>query len=264
MKRIYGFLGALTNPFLIASMLMTSLPATAKVHYRGFVEGGLGVTSVSGQKDRKDNGGGVKFGYVVATTHGIQLKNNFFGLGVGIEPRYGAVGSYTRTTSLGGLTVTNTVDEGCMSRIALPVYANWRYDFFNSGDWSPYVGIKIGYYMHLSNFDFEFPNGYIGYGLYSYRYDYRIYSWIQGPHSDTAVDMFVSLDLGFRRKISRNAGVSFGLSIQTANNAEAEIKGQDWGGYSWDGYGWGNVGGLQVDMRNQLGISVLAKIAFDF
>ena len=179
----------LASLMLLALSLTCALNGKAQTTYRGFVEGGLGM-------DYNFEYGLISFSYMLATTHGIQLKNNFIGLGLGIIPGY---------------------CEDIESKISIPLYANWRYDFFNlDKTLKPYVGIKAGYYLPI----IEFLKSSYGFPLYA------------------------ALDFGLRKRISDTSGISFGIAVQTSNDA--------WGDYYYDYAG------------NSFGLNFLAKVAFDF
>lgn len=108
----------LASLMLLTSSLPCAFNGQAQITYRGFVEGGLGL-----------HFGEADLAYMLATTHGIQLKNNFFGLGLGIMPEYNYY----------------DYDRGTDYNPTVSIYANWRYDFFRS-NWplKPFVGIKAG------------------------------------------------------------------------------------------------------------------------
>lgn len=219
---------------MLTVALASTLPASAELHYRGFVEGGLGVTTVTGENISdnlyiQDNGGGAAFGYMLATTHGIQLGKHFIGLGFGIAPAYCAVGRTTDTSSY-------SFDVGRLSRLSFPLYANWRYDFFKENVWNPYIGAKCGLFLPFgAEPEFEY------YGQYYPKY------WNSGDLAKY-FPVYAALDFGMRKRISSNSGISFGLTIQTAANAK-------FGYYS---------SGEPRYAESQHGISILAKVAFDF
>lgn len=242
MKLIKKALGRLAAcAVMVTVALAAALPASAQIHYRGFVEGGIGVTTVSGESEseRFDDGGGVAFGYSLATTHGIQLKKHFIGLGFGIAPAYCAVGgSYSGDIKF---------DVGRLSRLSFPVYANWRYDFFNEKEWNPYVGVKAGLFL---------PFGSEPGMEYSYKNGENTVSHTNSWWTDLGdyFPVYVALDFGFRKKISPTSGISLGLTLQTAANASAHE-------YTW-GYDH-NYYDVYLD-NQKFGLSILAKIAFDF
>lgn len=125
-----------------------------------------------------------------------------------------------------------------MSKVSVPAYLNWRYDFFGSdGSFKPYIGIKAGVFIPISEFSMDY---------WAIVSDYS-----NEVHDETYVSSFESLiyaavDFGFRKRLSESSGVSFGLSIQTSNNAKP--------------YYYSN--GASFDYN--LGINILAKVAFDF
>ncbi len=240
---------------IAAATLISALPAGAKLHYRGFVEGGIGITTVTGEENRldnQDNGSGVALGYMLATTHGIQLKNHFLGLGLGITPGYTAIGkyyyNYKYTGSWSGWNSKAAIDENRKSKVSMPLYVNWRYDFFSAtSSWNPYVGAKVGYFLPISE----------------HHYSYTLHT--QFVHSNGVVDpwetitagvqstgwpIFFSVDFGARKRISDRSGISFGLSLQSSNNAY--LSGHE----HYDEY--------NIYLSEHLGISILAKVAFDF
>ena len=164
----------LPSLMLLAVALSCAFTGKAQITYRGFVEGGLGMN----WQYEYDN---VNFSYMVATTHGVQFKNNFIGLGLGIIPGY-CESDFDNYYSY----------ETTESKISVPFYANWRYDFFNlDKTLKPYVGIKAGYYLPISEF---FKSSY-GFPLYT------------------------ALDFGLRKRISDTSGLSFGIAVQTSNGA---------------------------------------------
>ncbi len=178
------------------TLLIISLPfapsSNAQTTYRGFIEGGVGL-------DYQVEDASTNFSWMLATTHGIQLKNNFLGLGVGLLPGY----SYCWSSNGDNIT-----------KISVPLYANWRYDFFTSGlTLKPYIGVKAGYYLPVSEFI-----------------------------DSSGFPLYAALDFGFRKRISASTGVSFGIAIQTSNDADND-----------------NYSSYYV-----LGLNFMAKIAFDF
>ncbi len=151
---------------LLAVSFSCAFSGKAQVSYRGFVEGGIGF-------DYQTDDLFTNFSYSLATTHGIQHKNYFIGLGFGIIPGF-----------------AGNSDKVEISTIQLPLYANFRYDFFNLDmSLKPYIGIKAGYYLPIS----EFADSY-GFPFYG------------------------ALDFGFRKRISQSSGISFGLAIQTSSD----------------------------------------------
>lgn len=235
--------------FVLAIVLASVLPASAKLHYRGFVEGGIGTSIIIGESNLEyslSNGGGVAFGYMLATTHGFQFKKQFIGIGLGITPGYSAIGSYICTNGrplLTGVPFPSeeyyVFDGGQQIKLSMPVYANWRYDFFSDKkSWNPFIGAKIGYFLPVSNHSYSYIIEYIsGYGGYS------TLSW--DIHSK-GFPIFFSVDFGARKRISNHSGLSFGLSVQSGNNACMRID------YP------------KNHMDNEMGINILAKVAFDF
>lgn len=179
---------------LLAVSLSCTLNGNAQITYRGFVEGGLGM-------DLELEWSTVNFSYMLATTHGVQFKNNFIGVGLGIIPgRYG----------------------DAENKISLPLYANWRYDFFHlDKPLKPYIGIKAGYYSITAFLK-------------------TLYGWFP---------LYAALDFGLRKRISDTSGVSFGLSVQNSNDSKAYFS---------------SDGDYRLDFEYGIGISVLAKVAFDF
>lgn len=234
LKKIFSQMTLLAVMLTVA--LASTIPASAELHYRGFVEGGLGVTTVTGHNKSKyleryiqDNGGGAAFGYMLATTHGIQLGKHFIGLGFGIAPAYCAVGRSTDTSSY-------SFDVGRLSRLSFPLYANWRYDFFKGGEWNPYIGAKCGLFPPFGaepEFEYYGPN-------------YPEY-WDSGNLANF-FPVYAAVDFGMRKRISSNSGISFGLTIQTPANAK----------FRYDDNGKPRYA------ESQHGISILAKVAFDF
>lgn len=193
---------------IAAAALASALPVGAKLHYRGFVEGGIGVTTVPGYDfSELQSDGGMGFGYMLATTHGIQLNKNFIGIGFGITPGYVTEAKWP------------TRDTWRLSRATMPFYANWRYDFFNTNSWTPYIGVKGGIFLTWL----------AGFGKSDFYDGEDHHRW--GPCN--AWPVFAAIDLGMRKNVSSTSGVSLGLSVQTASNYD-------------------------------LGISILAKVAFDF
>lgn len=199
---------------IVAAALASALPAGAKLHYRGFVEGGIGITTISGDKELlqqyyESTGGGIGLGYTLATTHGIQIKNNFIGIGIGTAPAYLAMGDYSSSDPLR------------LSRMSFPLYINWRYDFFGTNSWNPYVGIKAGAFLPIEKIDCS--------GWY----------WVHNESNR----VYVGIDGGMRMKLSSSAGLSFGLTVQTAANGRNSYH---------------------HDFHRKIGFSILAKVAFDF
>lgn len=239
-------------------LLVLSLTCTpngkSQITYRGFVEGGLGASIISGASGysegygefrNSNNGGGVGFSYMLATTHGIQLKNNFIGIGLGITPGYCAVGDY-RSNNIDttwdddefeyGLT---TLSDSRISKVSLPAYINWRHDFFSSNILlKPYIGVKAGIFIPISEYNLE------------YQADDRYTIKHQGSTSDSGMLPFIAIDFGLRKRISDSSGVSFGLCIQNSNDAN--------GNYNV------NVYNSWADLEGSLNISILAKVTFDF
>lgn len=236
-RRIFGRL--LTSIALLVGSLSCAFNGNAQIHYRGFVEGGFGAAIIQGASGpdnyyrHSNKGGGVGFGYMLATTHGIQLKNNFFGLGIGITPGFCAAGDFYYAPHYSTSTY-ETLSGSRLSNVTVPVYLNWRYDFFGS-NWSytPYFGIKAG--------------GFISGDNYTIKYLYTSYG---NSREDIAIQYsnfipFMGFDLGLRKRLSDTSGISFGLSVQSSINA------REYGDYS-------------PSIENTLGITILAKIAFDF
>ena len=238
---------------LLALSLTCTPNGKSQITYRGFVEGGLGASIISGASGysegygefrNSNNGGGVGFSYMLATTHGIQLKNNFIGIGLGITPGYCAVGDY-RSNNIGttwdddefeyGLT---TLSDSRISKVSLPAYINWRYDFFiNNSPFKPYVGMKAGIFIPIS----------------IYNLDYQVsgrYHEGRMSISDSGMLPFIAIDFGLRKRISDSSGVSFGLCIQNSNDANGNYHVNEYN--SW------------ADLEGSLNISILAKVTFDF
>lgn len=239
---------------LLAVSLSCAFNGNAQITYRGFVEGGLGASIISGASGdlsnssgfrNSDDGGGLGFSYMLATTHGIQLKNNFFGIGLGITPGYCAVGDYQSNeiyTEVNGQQIKygiTTISDSRISKVALPIYINWRYDFFNSSyTFKPYVGVKAGIFIPISEYSVDYQE----YSKYS---DGLLWS-----ATDTGMLPFIAIDLGLRKRISDTSGMSFGLSIQNSNGATPYYSDGVYGCYTW--LDW------------SLNISILAKLTFDF
>lgn len=69
----------------------------------------------------------VSFSLSVSTTHGLQLSKNHF-VGIGAE-------------------ISQTLSSSFMSeKIAVPVYAMWRMDFFGR-KWTPFFDLRAGYQL---------------------------------------------------------------------------------------------------------------------
>lgn len=230
---------------LLAVSLSFAFTGKAQITYRGFVEGGLGASIISNARGSESDtygfrnsnyGGGVGFSYMLATTHGIQLKNNFFGIGLGITPGYCAVGDYYyHYQSSYSESAVESLSKSRMTKISIPAYFNWRYDFFGSnGTLKPYVGVKAGVFLPVTEFEMRYKKTYS---------DGETYDPTEN-HSGSLP--FFAIDLGLRKRISESSGLSFGISVQNSNDSNA----------SFDSYGgW---------LEESLGISILAKIAFDF
>ncbi|MDE5887688.1 MAG: hypothetical protein K2H46_08900 [Muribaculaceae bacterium] len=238
----------LASLMLLAVSLSCAFNVNAKLNYRGFVEGGIGITVIEGAQGLLGNNttpagfsnsnydGGVAFGYMLATTHGIQLRNNFFGVGLGITPGYCVVGdfyfynNYNESKSV-------SLSDPIMSKISIPAYFNWRYDFFGmSSIFKPYVGVKVGLFIPLTEFKLVYEHT----PPSNYNMDpYEIWEYSSGSLP------FIAIDFGFRKRISETSGMSFGLSIQNSNDA-----------YAWRDY--------DTYLVDAIGISILAKVAFDF
>lgn len=232
---------------LLAVSLTFAFNGSAKLNYRGFVEGGLGAAFIAGAdayypegfRD-SNNGGGVGFSYMLATTHGIQLKNNFIGIGLGIAPSYYAVGDYDYSLYDDYYDETHSIEslsDSRMSGVSCMAYLNWRYDFFGfDGSFKPYVGVKAGAFISIPEFEVQYLRD--GYVSYCHVYD------------DDFTPYF-AVDFGLRKRLSDSSGVSFGLSIQTSINHYT-----DYHLYSK----------LSPDFYTEsiFGIDILAKVAFDF
>ncbi len=223
---------------MLTILLAATLPAGAKLHYRGFVEGGIGVNIVSGsdQSNLESTGGGAALGYVFATTHGIQLQKNFIGIGFGITPAYWAIGKTSPDNT------EYDYDLGRLSNLSFPVYAAWRYDFFgqsifNQDVWNPYIGAKIGLFLPIgSTKEVKYMyNGYSGWRSESEQ-------WL--GELGYYCPIYIALDFGLRKKISSTSGISLGLTLQSSANGQ---------GLSF----WSEPDG-------QFGLSILAKVGIDF
>lgn len=89
--------------------------------YRGFLNAELGIVDIS------EPG----FGANLTMTHGVQLGSKFFlGAGSGI--------SYSSAYFSSGL--------------AVPVYADFRFDFWGDNSWSPFVDLRAGYMINVSEY----------------------------------------------------------------------------------------------------------------
>lgn len=234
----------LASLMLLAVSLTFAFNGSAKLNYRGFVEGGLGAAIIGGAEANhpegfrdSNNGGGVGFSYMLATTHGIQLKNNFFGIGLGIAPSYYAVGDYSLYDDYYDETHSiESLSDSRMSGVSCMAYLNWRYDFFGfDGSFKPYVGVKAGAF--ISTPEFEVQDLIDG---YSDRYFH-----------DGDFTPYFAVDFGLRKRLSESSGVSFGLSMQTSINHYSNYY-----LYSqWSPF---------IFTESIFSINILAKVAFDF
>jgi hypothetical protein len=98
--------------FTAIAMLSPSI-AHSKITYRGFVETGAGIGFASWEGE-KSNG----FVYNISYTPGIQFKNSFWGVGVGVQ------------TGLRDFVVYQPSYWKTYSGI--PIYLAYRYDAFNT------------------------------------------------------------------------------------------------------------------------------------
>lgn len=237
MKPLFTTLRGLAAAVLLSVILITSVPAGAKLHGRGFVEAGLGITTVAGSDVEPDNAGGVALGYMLSATYGVQLKKNYVGAGIGLMPRYLAVGTGTWETPWGDGICRYRVDAGRLSGISVPVFLNYRYDFFSTRKRSnPYIGVKAGIFIPgigECSFDSyeEYSDGEEYRGEYNRRYEYL------------EADSYLAIEFGIRQRISSSSGFSFGITIQNVNNTKID----EWA-YEYFSYG----------------CAILAKIGFDF
>ena len=230
----------------IALIISLSLNGIAQITYRGFIEGGLGITTVAGASKSEEfgnanNGGGIGLGYMLATTYGIQFKNNFFGIGVGMTPGYCANGDYRKEYDYYNSEKTiEVISPARISRVSFPLYFNWRYDFFNTnGSFNPFIGAKIGAFLTIPKLEIN-----------CMETDSRIENYISyyGEETD-GFPFFVAIDLGLRKRLSESSGLSFGLSVQTSRNAHMNPH--------YDGY-W------NFWLYDRYGINIIANIAYDF
>lgn len=241
---------------LLALSLSCAFTGKAQIIYRGFIEGGLGTSIIGGAFveafvnenskphisegfENSNKGGGIGFGYMLATTHGIQKKNNFFGIGFGITPAYCAVGSYYAYTDNRDSSV-QSVSNSRISKVSIPTYFNWRYDFFSSNStFKPYVGIKVGVFIPMTEFEWE------------YKTTYHTFTKKKRSDYSPGLRPYAAIDLGLRKRISEYSGISFGLSIQNSSDIKVNWE------YTGSDYCWSHG-------EDNFGISFLAKVAFDF
>ncbi len=228
---------------LICCCLGLEVPAQAQRQYRGFVEGGIGGASLVHAPN---------LGFMLSTTHGFQWNKNFFGIGVGITPTYCRVGelqlqfNLNPNPNINPYTHLNPEKKDHL-KISLPLYANWRYDFFGSETFNYFVGLKAGVNLLLNstckaNYKWDDTQIPIEYNL-----------------NDEAGIVFLALNLGLRKRISSSSGLSFGISIQTNRTYDwmyaSGVKQEN--GPINSRYGLNNV-------YDDIDLTVLATVGFDF
>lgn len=134
----------MTAIMVLAAVFANS--AQAQIHYRGFVEGGLGFNY---HVDSSHS----NFAYELSTSHGIQLRKSFIGLGVGLvnlaeEGMYYSSGNY---------------NSYCENKTLCSIFGHYRYDFYSQKNSIPYLFWKGGVIFIYE--DEVRPNFEIGGGL---------------------------------------------------------------------------------------------------
>ncbi len=152
---------------LLLILSVATLQPVSAQSYRGFadLEGGL----LTGHYDDALIG--------VTTTHGLQLAQKFFiGAGSGI-----------------------LIDiDGGFGGAVMPLYADFRFDFWNGKKVSPFIDLKAGYTLEISSDDY----GFIGNGLY------------------------LNPSVGFRIRLTERMGINIGLAYSLINFYESKY-------YNW-------------------------------
>lgn len=138
----------------------------------------IGLQPVSAQSYRgfADIEGGYTFNLEgaligVTTTHGLQLAQKFFiGAGTGILTDAGSGGSQSDIS------------------IVIPLYADFRFDFFNGKKVSPFVDLKVGYTADITSADFGVSSG-----------------------------LYLKPTIGFRIRLTERTGINIGLAYSHIN-----------------------------------------------
>ncbi len=195
MKPIHVKAKALVVPLvLLLSVFVMTPTAQSQIKYRGFVEGGIGGASLIETPH---------FGYMLSTTHGIQWEKNFFGLGVGIATGYCKFEDMFIMDQSSGYYIHP--DKKASTQLSLPIFLNWRYDFFSQRNWNYYAGIKAGVNLFIAT------SAKVNYFWHNTQFeDNRALE--QG---DAGTILFGALNFGVRKRLTSTSGLSFGLSIQT-------------------------------------------------
>ncbi len=155
---------------LLLILSVATLQPVSAQSYRGFadIEGGISFWHNSGYA--------FTYGLIgVTTTHGVQLAEKFFiGAGTGF--------------------LTDT------KGIVMPLYADFRFDFWNDKKLSPFIDFKAGYTLDISSENDIF--GVIGNGLY------------------------INPTIGFRVRLTERMGINIGLAYSLINFYESKY-------YNW-------------------------------
>lgn len=182
--------------FLLALILsVATLQPVSAQSYRGFADIEAGIMVYG---DSKVSETSALIG--VTTTHGVQLAEKFFiGAGTGI------------LTDING--------------VVMPLYADFRFDFWNGKKASPFIDLKAGYTLGIAN------DGYysVGNGLY------------------------LNPTFGFRIRLTERMGINIGL-------AYSFITVCDWYWYNYDENYGTNSGGNYIERCSAISI----KAGIDF
>jgi len=170
---------------LCAIIAIASVCSAPAQHYRGFVDGicAFSVSNSNGQSF--EYGGLLSLG--ATTSHGIQLKKLFLGLGAG---------------------VLNTGDDG---GFGLPMFVDGRWDFFNHRNLNIYVGCKMGYYVRIGD-----PVGAEMNYILHYRVDNSIYQetdiYSTNGYASPTNSFYIQPNIGIRFRLTSTLGINLGIS----------------------------------------------------